>query len=357
MHQMQRFGRLRVASKYVAALGFVIASCISAAAEEQCDPAKFLFDDRSNVVWTEQLKLSFILTSTKEQYDNTRKSWASSGGYGLYYGSLDYDEAKNAASKEAQSRKFDYSQSDYLNYSEQHLSQTGAKAYSDCLDHLQRGPGLSMWVASRDHNIYTIRAIWVGDQKEGQGKERAFSMNNATLIQKPDTWTKGDPKDIVVERRSRDQDARVSMNVSGQTKTVILLADEPEPRKSVVTGKRVIGISSGGSDKQDEWCQLRTDSDCVYPDKDKPNAYLEPGSGHLEEQGSTGGGVGVKILRDTPEEICVQVWASTGDCRVSVSIHGRPAATERYTPVPISSRQQDEKEADSSAPKKKNSRK
>ena len=134
---------------------------------------------------------------------------------------------------------------------------------------------------------------------------------------------------IYVKKQSPNQDARVSLDVSGQTKTLYLLADLLEPRRSIVALKDIIGISSGGSDKQDEWCQRRTASACFHPDK--PDAYLEAGSGHLaEESRVASSNAGWTVTRDTPEEICLEVWANTGDCRISVSIRGRPEATERY---------------------------
>jgi hypothetical protein len=61
----------------------------------------------------------------------------------------------------------------------------------------------------------------------------------------------------------------------------------------------------------------------------KPDGYLEIGSGHLVDIVRTGR-ADWNVIRNTPEEICIELWAATGACETEVSISGRPAATERY---------------------------
>jgi hypothetical protein len=314
-------------------------------AQADCNITDFIVLQPTTIHWTDDLKLSFLLTANKEQYDSVRKSWGASGSYGLYSGSLDYNDARDAALKESQTRKFDYSDKQLLDYSAQRLSGELLDKYSECLEKDKQTPGLRMWVAERQSNVfYTIKAFWVGNEGQGRGKQKSLVVDGASLVQKPDSsWPSAIVEDIYVKKPSPAQDAFVSLNVEGKTKTLFLPGERPDPETDVVFYKPddpraqpKIGISSGGSDKQDEWCQYRTSSGCVYPDN-KPGAYLEAGSGHLvDEQRIAADRVGWKVTVDTPRQICIQVWASTGDCRVSVSITGRPAANERYyTAVPV----------------------
>jgi hypothetical protein len=306
------------------------------AARSECTPAEFMVKDVTNVLWTEQLKISFLLTATKEQYDSVKTSWGVAGGYGLYSGSLDYDQAKQSALKESQSRKFDYDRSDYLQYSSQRLSPLAAQMYSKCLDENNKGPGLRMWVAKRERGTYyTLNAFWIGDSAgDAKAKETFWHVEGANLVRKPDpdSWTKGDAQPIAIKKASPDVDAVVTLEVGKKPATLYLLSDLPEPRKIAISVDKPIGISSGGSGRNDGWCQRRTNSGCIHPTK--TDGYLESGSGHLVDlyKGHESR-TGWNVTRDTPEEICVEVWAATGDCDVELRISGRVAATERYTPV------------------------
>lgn len=323
---------MRSLFKSASAVGFLLLS--TAGARSECVPAEFMVKDITNITWSEQLKISFLLTATKEQYEAARKSWGVAGGYGLYNGSLNYDEAKQAALKEAQTRKLDYERSQYLQYSSQQLSEKAAEMYSNCLNADKQGAGLRMWVAKRVKTFYTLNAFWIGDNAgEAKARETYWNITGGTLIRKPDpgSWTKGDPQPIDVKKNSPYDDTVVTLEVGKKEKTLYLLGDVPEPRKVAISESKPIAISSGGSGREDGWCQRRTSSGCIHPSK--PEAYLEPGSGHLVDL-STGGRSGWSVTRDTPEEICVEVWAATGDCDVEIRISGRVAATERYTPVP-----------------------
>lgn len=144
-------------------------------AEAQCLPAEFMSKDVTHVIWTEQLKIAFLLTATREQYEATRKSWNVAGGYGLFYGSLDYDEARSAATKEAQTRKLDYDYSTFLDYTSQRLSPEATKMYADCLEKDKERPGLVIWLGKRERGIYyTLNAFWVGAMR-WSGKEKRRS--------------------------------------------------------------------------------------------------------------------------------------------------------------------------------------
>lgn len=162
----------------------------------------------------------------------------------------------------------------------------------------------------------------------GEGKEKKLIIDGAAIIQKPVNWPKGKTQQIALKRLAPDKDAYLSLEVSGQTKTIFLLADLPEPSKSVVTFPNLLRITSGGtSDGHSPYCQRRTVSGCVHAQK--AGGYLEVGSGHLVDISTTGRS-GWSVIRDTPEEICVELWAATGACETEVSIAGRPSATERY---------------------------
>jgi hypothetical protein len=318
-------------------LGVFVAAAFTAAgitsASAICDPTAILVQDYTHVTWTEQMKISFLLTATKEQYESVRQSWNAAGGYGLFYGSLDYDSAKSAALRESQYRKYDYSRQDYLDYTFQHLSDNSVQAYEKCLENDPNRPQMSLWVASRRVGLYyTIDAFWVGgNEVKGDGKEQEFKVVGAELIQKPSIWPKAKTQAIFVQKKDVNAPAIVSLNVSDQSSAIFLLPDAPEPKPYVVSSTHRIGITSGGSDKNDGWCQRRTNSDCITP---QHGGYFEGGSVHLNSISSSGGTrTGWTVLRDRPEEVCLEVWAQTGACEVEIGISGVVTATERAVPA------------------------
>jgi hypothetical protein len=107
--------------------------------------------------------------------------------------------------------------------------------------------------------------------------------------------------------------------------------------RSTVHGTSLLVVRSGGAGS----CNEQRASDCVTPQK---HGQLVVGSGHITEMitngdAFNGGGtkdvvgnhhIGWWVTKDTPEEICVQIFARTGGCPTGVSIQGRVAATERY---------------------------
>src|SRR4051812_46023078 len=156
--------------------GALLAACSGARA--QCIPADFMIQDKTHIVWTEQLKISFLLTASKEQYEAARQSWNVAGGYGLFYGSLDYDQAKSSALKESQTRKLDYDYATFLDYTSQRLSPEATKMYVACLDKDRQKPGLVIWVDKRERGVYyTLNAFWVGgNEVVGEGKEKKLIL-------------------------------------------------------------------------------------------------------------------------------------------------------------------------------------
>jgi hypothetical protein len=60
-----------------------------------------------------------------------------------------------------------------------------------------------------------------------------------------------------------------------------------------------------------------------------PQGYLVVGSGRVNIQAQSGR-TGVRSKIDTPQQICMELWASTGACETKVDISGTTAATEHF---------------------------
>jgi hypothetical protein len=109
---------------------------------------------------------------------------------------------------------------------------------------------------------------------------------------------------------------------------------QPSPHSNLdrvpVYGPKV-QISSGGSAVNPS-CTKRTAESCAHPEH---GGRLVAASGQLVDVLSSGR-VGSSVVLDSPDEICVQLWASTPACETEVSIVGRAMATEEYSAEPNS---------------------
>jgi hypothetical protein len=103
----------------------------------------------------------------------------------------------------------------------------------------------------------------------------------------------------------------------------------PQTSRAVVINPQLTGISSGGtSDGHSPYCQRRTVQQCVSPQR--PNSHLVVGSGSVTNEARVGR-AGWTVVKDTPEQICIEFWAATGACETLVSIKGQATAVEEFT--------------------------
>jgi hypothetical protein len=86
-----------------------------------------------------------------------------------------------------------------------------------------------------------------------------------------------------------------------------------------------VRITSGGS-SQNAGCVKRVVQSCAYPEH---GGRLLPASGKLVDVSSSGQ-VGSSVVVDSPDQICIQLWALPTTCEAEVSIQGRAVATEEY---------------------------
>ncbi|TYL86313.1 hypothetical protein [Bradyrhizobium cytisi] len=99
----------------------------------------------------------------------------------------------------------------------------------------------------------------------------------------------------------------------------------PPKSRNLVINPKVSRITSGGtSDGHSPFCQTRFVQDCVTPQN---GGKLVLGSGSLTNLRQSGRG-GWTVEVNTPEQICVRLWASTGACETEVSIQGQVSAVE-----------------------------
>jgi hypothetical protein len=101
----------------------------------------------------------------------------------------------------------------------------------------------------------------------------------------------------------------------------------PKTLRYAVVSPKLSRITSGGtSDGRSPFCQRRSVQDCVTPQK---GGHLVLGSGNLTNQAQNGR-AGWTVTTNTPEQICIELWAATQACETEVSIQGQVSAVEEY---------------------------
>jgi hypothetical protein len=297
----------------------------------ECDPIDYLADDFGSVLLNDRVRTAFFLTATKGQYEKAVRFAKDTLAYGPVTGRQPtFEQAKQAAEKEVQSVQSSYDRQYYVDFLTQQMSVTAADNYASCLESQSPPSSLRAWYYQRKAGFILLRAIWVdteGSKRVGKLTETKAS-DLLEIVQIPDAWESGALQQIVVRKKS-DGDAWLTLKVDGQQQTFFFLKDSPLPAMTsqVVEGPQVRITSGGTSDGHSPFCQRRAVSSCVVPQK--PSGYLLPGSGGWSNLASFGR-VGQSVIKDTPEQICVEFWASTGACETEVSISGRATAVERF---------------------------
>ncbi|MET4425676.1 hypothetical protein [Bradyrhizobium sp. RT3a] len=101
----------------------------------------------------------------------------------------------------------------------------------------------------------------------------------------------------------------------------------PKTSRVLVIKPAVARITSGGtSDGHSPFCQRRTVQQCVTPER---GGHLVPGTGSVTNEVRVGR-AGWTVTKDTPEQICIELWAATGACETEVSVQGQASAVEEY---------------------------
>jgi hypothetical protein len=309
-------------------LGVCAFGCGEASAA--CDPIDFLVRDFQHVIVSDQLRTAFFLSATKDQFTAASRSSGGSLSYVPLPTDLAYEQAKQSAEKDAQLANFSYNRQNYSDFLAQQMSPLAADAYSSCIQSDSQPPTLQIWYSQRSGDYIFLKALWVGnDPAQAVAKTESKHFVGLDEIQLPTDWSKGQPQQIVVKRNS-SQDGLLSLRVGGLERTFIVLKDPQTTQlaTSIVSGPTVRITSGGTSDGHSPFCQRRSVTSCVTPQK---GGYLVPGSGIPSEVVKLGR-VGTAVVRDAPEQICLEFWASTGACETEVSIQGRTTAVERYRP-------------------------
>jgi hypothetical protein len=297
-----------------------------------CNPVDFMAKDSTKIIWTDDLKTAFLLTASKEQYEQASKGGATSFGYGGFTGSLDFNQARQSAFKELELQNMTFSHEQYLNLISQRLSPDASIMYSKCLESLQ-SPGLRIWLEKKEGNFIILNATWVGgDETKGLGEyDKEPVVREAEIVEKPDTWPKGKRQQIVLKKAS-DADAYLSISVSGQKYTYIALRDHRPTQMGsrIVSGEPAQVDSGGTTDGNHPACQPDAQKSCAVPKH--PRGYLVVGSGTAIQTKLTGdrNRVGWRVVDDKPEQICIEFYSSTGACPHLTSSSGRASAIERY---------------------------
>jgi hypothetical protein len=112
----------------------------------------------------------------------------------------------------------------------------------------------------------------------------------------------------------------------GPTKPPVTPPPPPTSRAAIVN-TAVARITSGGtSDGHSPFCQRRTVNQCVVPTH---GGKLVKNTGSVTNEVRVGR-AGWSVAKDTPEQVCIEFWASTGACETEVSIQGQATAVEEY---------------------------
>jgi hypothetical protein len=237
-------------------------------AHAECEPSQFMVQDVQHVVFSDQLRIAFILTASKEEYDKANKDVAGAFDYGGKTGKLTYDQAQENARKEAQASNFQLDHDQYINLLSQKQSPVAAQMYSDCLEHEPTIPGLRIWFSKKTGNYVTLKSMWVGgNETQGVGHLEKKVVDNARVAEMPDQWPKASVEEIVLVKNNPEPDAFLSLKVGGQKKSFIVVG---EPKSipmtgTIVTADHPLVVKSGGSGRDDEWCKRHVGQGCVTP--------------------------------------------------------------------------------------------
>jgi hypothetical protein len=102
----------------------------------------------------------------------------------------------------------------------------------------------------------------------------------------------------------------------------------PKTSRAATINSKVARITSGGtSDGHSPFCQRRSVQQCVTPER---GGHLVTGTGSVTNEVRVGR-AGWTVVKDTPEQICIEFWAATGACETEVSIQGQATALEEFS--------------------------
>jgi hypothetical protein len=114
----------------------------------------------------------------------------------------------------------------------------------------------------------------------------------------------------------------------GPTKPPVAPQPTPATARVAIINGAVARITSGGtSDGRSPFCQRRTVQQCVVPTHKAGKLVKNTGSVTNEVRV---GRAGWSVVKDTPEQVCIEFWAATGACETEVSIQGQATAVEEF---------------------------
>jgi hypothetical protein len=298
--------------------------------QAQCDVRSFMVNNITSVQKSSETELAFVLTASKEEYEKAKTDLSHSGswlgGYGLFDDKGTYEQAQDKARKIAQAINFDYSNSYASSYFTQQVSGAALDAYVQCLN--RNAPGLQMWLSGRTGDFFKYEAFWVGaNTTQGVGKlEGKPTYSGVEVVSLPDTWVKGNAQNIVL-KRTGNVDFYFGLKVAGQNNAVFAVKDPPNVKWSTATvaSARPLSASSHGTGEN---CSGGQDSDCIYPTH--PAGHFVAGTRTTNVKSSDPGHYGEKFDPDRPDQICVKITQSTGDCQQTGVASGRLQAIETY---------------------------
>ncbi|MGO7673861.1 hypothetical protein ACC817_28670 [Rhizobium ruizarguesonis] len=314
----------------LAAIGFLANSTSVQAAN--CNIRDFLIRDWVNSSQSSETELSFVLTSTREEFDKAKQSGALSGAYGLISGSGSWEDAKERAQRIAEATSFDFRSSYASSYFSQTVWPGAVEAYKSCLNSDQNSAGLTLWLSQREGDYYTFQAFWVGTNLETPAATLSDAIvDGGRIVAKPDSWIKGKIEDVVV-KRDGNNDLFLSLTVGDQKKSFVVVKDPPAVvwKERLIVSPKVITVITSYSNP----CTAGTDNDAIYALA--PGGFFVQGTEDFAESTSDRGTYS-EDLKYGPRKITVKVTQSTGACEHRQTAGGQLKAIERY---PTSASQQ-----------------
>jgi hypothetical protein len=311
----------------------IVAVVFPAKGQAQCDIRSFMVQNITSFQESDETILAFLLTASEKEYDNAKTGLSHAGSwlgpYGLFDDKTTYSQAKEKAHEIAQAINFNYQHTYAASYFNQQASGEALNAYVQCLNKNKNSPGLPIWLAQRNGDFFTYQAFWVGaDTTQPLGKiEGTPNISGVDIISFPDTWVKGAEQPIVLKRKG-NVDFYLGFKVSGQSNAIYAVPDPPpEPtwqKATVISNKQLTAASHGTG----EACGGSSDSDCIYPAH--PAGFFVPGTRTVSPNTTDPHNYGEKYTADRPDQICVTISQSTGDCQQTQVAKGRLQAIERY---------------------------
>jgi hypothetical protein len=310
---------------------FSLCLWFGAALAEECPPEKFLLNESTQLLATNQIRLAFVERMDKSSFENAQK--AEKNGLSLPINGVpisayrNVDEAKQAGRKESQERQFNYDQDQSYWLLRNEVSKAGGEKYTDCINNLSAGVHASL--VSQEGHIYKM-ALRLRNLTEFNWKKPSLV---GFVMTSPAPKGKLDPTHIhtFLFRRVSEDEGSIELFVGSDGDSVtfppVLKLVELRPERTVYHSAKMAYATSVGQDGHQHGKRCE--------DAPKGWHFVKGTEQDEPKQGTDGGEAGgFSNFEISPLIACINNWAYTGDKRVRRTREdGFAIEIERLVPV------------------------